>query len=135
MDGKKLLHHLAYLIFFILVVDFLAHKFHWYFSIWYLDMIMHFLGGFWLGLVCVWFLGSKETFKLSIKMASKILLFVLLIAVGWEVFQMLVNDFFAQRSFNFIDTISDILFGLLGGLCAILYILVPLKKERTGIKD
>ena len=132
MDIKKLTKRLIYLIFFILILDFLANKFFWYSSIWYLDIFMHFLGGFWVGLL-FFYLFSFE--KHSLGVIFRALFFVFLIGVGWEVYEAFVNNAVAQNPFNFFDTASDIFFDLLGGFCAILYILVPFKNQRTGIKD
>ncbi len=119
IDRKKLLKTLAYLIFIIFILHFLANKFYWYYSIWYFDMIMHFLGGFWLGLGVFYVFPPKEN---SINFIFKILLLVLLVGVGWEVYEVLVNDVIARNPFNFLDTLSDIFFDLSGGLCAILYL-------------
>ena len=120
MERKKLITILAFLIFFILVVNFFAHKFHWYFSVWYLDMIMHFLSGFWIGLASIYIFPLKNS---SFDSVFKILLFVFFIGIGWEVFEIFVNDIIAQNSFDFLDTLSDILFDLAGGTFAILYFL------------
>jgi len=117
MDRKKLTKRLIYLIFFILVINFLANKFYWYYSVWYLDMIMHFLGGFWLGLLFLYFSSIQK----DLNSIVRILLFVLFIGIGWEIYEVLVNDIFARNPFNFLDTISDIFFDLSGGACAILY--------------
>ena len=57
----------------------------------------------------------------SFSSISKILLAVFIIGIGWEVFEMLVNDVIARNPFNLLDTISDILFDLSGGAAAILY--------------
>lgn len=118
MDRKDLLKRLAYLVFFIFLVNFFANKFYWYYSIWYFDMIMHFLGGFWLGLVYLYFFSPRGSFSKSILQAS---LFVLLLGLGWEVFEFLVNNYIAQNPFDIIDTTSDIFFDLAGGVLAILY--------------
>ena len=140
MDRKKLIKLLTYLIFFILVINFFANKFYWYSSIWYFDMIMHFLGGFWIGLAFMWF--SNQSFRLSplspesspeskaltFKLVFKILIFVLFIGISWEVYEILVNDILAKNSFNFLDTLSDIFFDLSGGLCAMLYLWKKLPK-------
>lgn len=122
MERKKLLKHLLYLVLFIFVVNFIANKFYWYYSVWYLDMIMHFLGGFWLGLVSLYFFSSKILPSYSFLLFLKILLFVLLVGLGWEVFELLFNNIVAQNPFNILDTSSDLFFDLSGGLCAILYI-------------
>ena len=132
MDRKKLFKRLAYLIFFVLAANFFANKFYWYFSVWYLDMIMHFLGGFWVGLASIYLFPPQN---LSFRSVLTILFLVLLVGVGWEVFEFLVNGVIAQNPFDILDTASDIFFDLLGGLCAILYLLVPLKNQRTSNEE
>ena len=122
MERKKLLKHLLYLILFIFVANFAANKFYWYFSIWYFDIIMHFLGGFWIGLAYFYFFSPKILPLEFPQPVFKILAFILLVGVGWEVFELLFNNIIAQNSFNILDTSSDIFFDLSGGLCAILYI-------------
>ena len=118
MDRKKFIKPLIYLIFFILVINFLGNKFYWYSSVWYFDMIMHFLGGFWVGLAYFYIFSPQS---ISLKLIFKILLAVLFIGIGWEVYEILVNDILAQNPFDFLDTLSDIFFDLFGGLCVILY--------------
>ena len=56
------------------------------------------------------------------------------LGAGWEVFEIIFNNIIAGNSFDLPDTLSDIFFDLSGGLCAILYILVPLENQRTGGK-
>src|SRR3989338_592396 len=96
MDSEKLLQRLVYLIFLIFLVNFVANKFHWYYSIWYFDMIMHFLGGAWLGLVSLWFFSrtsTSESFRLSPELVLKILLFVFFAGLGWEIFEFYFYNF------------------------------------------
>ncbi|MCE9585510.1 hypothetical protein K8Q94_02735 [Candidatus Nomurabacteria bacterium] len=130
MDRKKLLIRITSLIFFIFILNFLANKLYWYSSIWYFDMIMHFLGGFWLSLALIWVFKVKE---ISLKIVTRLLLGVLLIGVGWEVFEVLVNNLLAQNPFYALDTFSDICFDLAGGSTAILYVIkrviIVFKKE------
>lgn len=126
---KKIFKTLAFLIVLIFLVNFVATKLYWYNSIWYFDMIMHFLGGFWLGLVTIWFLaGTRESFRLSLepkalsgKLIFKIIFSVLLIGLFWEIFEIVVNNIFAQIPFSILDTLSDIFFDLTGGACSIFY--------------
>ena len=117
MDRKKLTQRLLYLIIFILVINFLASKLYWYSSVWYIDMIVHFLGGFWVGLLFLYFFSARG----DVHSLIRLLFFVLLIGIGWEVYEVLVNDVFAQIPFNFLDTASDILFDLAGGALAMFY--------------
>jgi hypothetical protein len=118
MDRKNLLMRLTLLILFIFGVNFLANKFHWYYSVWYFDIIMHFLGGFWVGLLYFYFFHPK---KLNLQLIFSVLLLVLVVGVGWEVFEALVDKVVTQNPLNVIDTTSDIFFDLLGGTIATLY--------------
>lgn len=118
MDRKKLVKPLVYLIFFIFIMNLLANKFYWYASISYFDMIMHFLGGFWVGLCYFYFFQVKSIFISNI---LKLLAFVFCIGLGWEVYEILVNKAVAQNSLDYLDIGSDIFFDLLGGAVAAIY--------------
>lgn len=118
MDRKRLLKTLSYLIFFIFLVNFIAVKLYWYSAIWYFDMIMHFIGGFWVGLCFFYIFPGKN----SISGILRAILFVLLVGIGWEVFEAIVNSLTVRDSFDYSDTFSDLFFDISGGLCAILYI-------------
>ena len=93
---------------------------------------MHFLGGFWVGLAFLYLFPPKDSPLDAIFIT---LLLVLTVGVLWEVFEILINEIIAQNPFNVLDTASDIFFDLSGGLCAILYLLVPLENQRTGSKE
>ena len=130
MDSKKLLTRITLLIFFIFLLNYLATEFHWYSSIWYFDIPMHFLGGFWLGLVAIYLFSLKD---FSFKSILKIFFIVLLVGAGWEVFEILIDKFITQNSFNFLDTASDIFFDFAGGLFAIFYFfksIMPVKENE-----
>ncbi|MFA6585833.1 MAG: hypothetical protein WCS86_01595 [Candidatus Paceibacterota bacterium] len=128
MDYKKLAVRLFLLILLIFLVNYSAMQFHWYSSIWYLDMPMHFFGGFWIGLAFIWLFKIKE---ISFRLILKIISVVLLVGVLWEFFEIVVNNYIILDSFNTLDTLSDIFFDLAGGIFAILYFLkkVSLIKE------
>jgi len=128
MESKKFLIRLLLLIFFIFLLDYLAMQFYWYSSIWYLDMLIHFLGGLWLGLALVWLFRIKE---ISFKSIFYLILGVLLIGVLWEIFEIIIDETITGNSFNILDTISDILFDLAGGSLALLYFL----KKTMPIKE
>ena len=93
-------------------------EFFWYSSIWYFDMPMHFLGGLWLGLASIYLFSLKD---ISAKSILRIFLIVLFIGIGWEIFEIFIDKFITQNSSDFVDTMSDLFFDVLGGLFAILY--------------
>jgi hypothetical protein len=116
MDRKNILKRLVFLILFIFILNFAATNLYWYSSLAYLDMIMHFLGGFWVALA------GFYVFSPKINSIFNLLFFVLLVGLGWEFYEILVNDVIAQNPFDYGDSLSDIFFDLFGGLCAILYL-------------
>ncbi len=118
MNKEKLLKRMTFMVFFIFIVNFLAMKFYWYSSLWWFDMPMHFLGGFFLGMLGIYILSLKD---FNFSEFLKIFLFVLVIGIGWEVFEVLVNQI-SHNPFYILDTISDIFFDVSGGLSAILYL-------------
>jgi hypothetical protein len=130
MNSQKLLIRSAILIFLIFLLNYLAMEFHWYSSMWYFDMIMHFLGGFWLGLLSIYLFLLEDS---SFKSILKIFFIVLLVGIGWEIFEILINQLMVQDPFNTLDTMSDIFFDLAGGLFAIFYFLrkIMFIKENT----
>jgi hypothetical protein len=137
MDRKRLFKILAYLIFLLFLLNYVASKFYWYFSIWWVDMPMHFLGGLCAGFAIIWLLSLKKLpFELPLSLQVvwnfifKIFLSVLFIGVLWEFFEILFNNIIAQNSFNIFDTVSDVFFDLTGGTFAILYFL----KRSISIK-
>jgi hypothetical protein len=79
---------------------------------------MHFLGGFWIGLLYFYIFPAENK---SFYLIFKILLFTLFIGIGWEVFEILFNNVIAVNPFDFSDTLSDIFFDLAGGGVSIFY--------------
>lgn len=119
VDRKKLFFRIAFLIFFVFLINALAIKFYWYYSIRWFDMPMHFLGGFWVGLALLWFFNVKYIDKNYI---YKVILGVLFVGLCWEVFEFFVNNlYFARYPFDIVDTIQDIFFDLFGGFLSLIY--------------
>jgi len=94
-----------------------------YFSIWWLDIPMHFFGGAWVALLFFAIFGdvineSKiNTFFGFLKILVLAIAFAVLVGVLWEFF-----EFSASRIFNIylqgdlVDTMTDLLMDLCGGL-------------------
>ena len=132
MSRKKLFRRILYLILFILIINFLANKFYWYSSIWYFDMLMHFLGGFWVGLAYFYLFSTKgKPFDFTQTTYTAIIA-VLLVGLSWEIFEFLVDKTIAQNGFNFLDTTSDLLFDLAGGGTAVFYFFKRIMLSREN---
>lgn len=121
---KNLILQACILVLGIAVVNQLANFFYWYSTIWWFDMPMHFLGGFFVGLLMVylyWFSplhkesGLQKTFS---RYTVYILLGVISIGLMWEVFEFVVDMYTTHNGLNVLDTLSDLCFDLAGGSTA-----------------
>jgi hypothetical protein len=127
MDRKKFLIKIVILMFLIFIADRVGTMFYWYYTIWWFDMLMHFLGGVWVGLFFLYVFYNKNKF---LEQFLIILSCVLLIGVFYELFEVYVHNYIARDPFNILDTTSDIFFDLAGGVFALLYFLK--KNRQTG---
>jgi len=130
MAYRKHLLPIVLLMFFMFFTHKGAEKFYWYNSVSYFDMIMHFLGGLWLGLFFTYVYSIN---KINLGQITIILSSVLLIGLSWEVFEFIVNNVIAKTPFDLLDTISDIFWDLMGGFISILYFLkkvMPVSKNN-----
>jgi hypothetical protein len=118
MDKNRLLKLLIFWMFFIFILDSIGQKFYWYTSIWWFDMLTHFLSGFWVSLFFIYIFQSKEPI---LPLFIKIITCVLLIGILWEFFEVYSHNYIGQDPFNALDTVSDVFFDLAGGTFALLY--------------
>ena len=112
----------------ILLFHFIATFNYWYWAYLWLDMPMHFLGGFWVAMAFVYLIFNyqfpipseflKQNF-LSFLIIT--LSFVALIGVLWEFYEFLSDFFLSSKNYTQIfqqgaaDTMGDLFFDLLGG--------------------
>ena len=128
MEHKKLLQRISILIFFIFFLNLLANKFYWYVSIPSFDIFMHTLGGFWLALAVIFVFKIKE---FSIANAKKIIIWVLIVGLLWEVFEFGVSEIILKNPLNTkVDTITDLICDTVGGMLGILYVFKNSFKDK-----
>jgi hypothetical protein len=127
---KQILYILATLIIFVAILNYIAMKAMWYYIFWYFDMPMHFLGGVVLTLLVSYVLYNRIT-KEDIVPVLHILLAVLIIGVGWEVFEYVFNNVIAGQIWNMLDTLSDICFDMAGGVMGLFIIKDSLKPIKA----
>jgi hypothetical protein len=107
---------LSIFVFTIFLLNLAGSFFDWYVLLPWYDNLMHFLGGAWLGLLVSWIFFHKIG-RGVVKIVT-VMLFVLLGTLLWESLEYIVQ--FVTKSPGSLatplDSISDIIFGLLGGL-------------------
>lgn len=118
---KNILSLLASSIIFLCVVNFLAMKGLWYYLFWYFDMPMHFLGGVVVLFLLIYVFYDKIKTQTNLPVIS-LLIGVLVIGIGWEVFEYILLNLYAGQPFSLLDSLSDLFFDTAGGIFGILYI-------------
>jgi uncharacterized membrane protein len=94
----------------------MEEAYYWTIS-WY-DIMMHFLGGFWLALSILWI---NETKTLPFRMSlANVLFFVLVISALWELYELYFDMTFTSDPEYSFDTSLDFVMDTLGGLVAFL---------------
>jgi len=138
MFEKRLPYPLVLLISAILIVNFLAVYFSWYWRVPWLDMAMHFSGGFWAAGILVWVFSYWSGPFINIfrrkefRNIGVVLIGVIVIGLLWEVYEYTADYFAGRTDYDIIDTISDLMLDLMGGTIAGFYFL---KKENSKQED
>lgn len=94
-----------------------ALYFHWYWSVWWLDMVMHFFAGLWVGGVTI-MLFARESSKWSALLYA--VTATLFVGMLWEVYEQITGMTFAAHGAT-LDMISDLTMDAVGGIAAFLH--------------
>lgn len=93
-----------------------------YWDIVWFDILMHFLGGFWVALLGLWILAfftRTDTFTLRAIIVT-VLTFTIVIGIMWEVFEASAGISFVGTD-QWGDLVTDLIADVLGGIAAGLY--------------
>lgn len=120
--NKNLFIFLFALIILIAGLNEIALNFFLYWRVWWFDIMMHFLGGLWIGLTTLWIYLSSGYIK-NINKEKFFILFlsisaVLIIGIGWEVFEYLIDAHIGMKQGYWSDTIQDLVMDTLGAIIA-----------------
>ncbi len=121
----------------ILVFHAIATVNFWYWQYLWLDIPMHFFGGFWTAMFFLWFSSKyfSNFFPKKLEEIILILSFVALIGVFWEFYEFFSDILFSSKGYFGImqlgaaDTIKDLFFDLFGGSVFLLIYQLIFKKK------
>lgn len=106
----------------IALFQFLANEYYLYWEWWWADILMHFLGGFFIAGSVLWFI----RFEVPVGLRARVPVFVttfaltLLVGIAWEVFEYLTDS---ASAINYtLDTTLDLAMDVVGILAA--YVLI-----------
>lgn len=125
---KETFLKLTAILYVIAVLNFTANYFHLYFILWWFDILMHFLGGFWLGGMALWlyFWNNRVNVKFSALSQSRKIFFyfaaVMAVSLVWELFEFSLDTFIVSRANDIMDTLTDLFMDFLGAAGIIFYV-------------
>jgi len=136
MQKKSFSIILFVFIYLIFILDIIANQYFLYWHFWWFDIVMHFLGGFWIALLAyyIFFLSGYFT-KISKRFSvfTLSLATVLVVCVLWEVFEYIMKVSIYQPDY-ILDIYLDLLMDTLGWLIAYFFLLKFHRKEFTFAK-
>jgi hypothetical protein len=127
ISKRKLIKEALILVLMIGVINVVASYFHWYWSIWWFDMPVHFMGGVFVAMLTIYILYKRIGVSMASKQNLKVLLIILagtfVFGFLWEIFEFFVQGGLNGNLANVTDSVSDMCFDLAGGIFAsIMYI-------------
>ncbi len=104
------------------VLNYVALSLHLYWTLWWLDNVAHFLGGFSLGFFALYIFHESGLFGDSLSFSRVIFLsfiFVMILSGAWEIFEY-VNGITQSTEKYSLDVVHDLLSDTLGVILALL---------------
>lgn len=102
----------------IAVLHWVANLYHLYFEWWWADILMHFLGGLFLGVGILWWIRFEVPLRMRARVPLLMAAFVFVLSVGgaWEVFERVFGAYNATH--YVLDTALDLVVDGVGALAA-----------------
>lgn len=94
------------------VENFLYWRFWWY------DIMMHFLGGVVIGGIAIWMLLRFRPDSSRRVVVVNVLTSILLVGIGWEIFEYIIDPTYAEQANIVFDTGLDLVMDTIGAFVA-----------------
>lgn len=103
----------------------------YYWDYWWFDILMHLLGGLWVGLFIFWF---DEWIKLPFKInLINFLALILAVGIAWELWELMFGITLVRGDKYVFDTILDIIMDITGGV--VTYFLKNNNKNNEQVRN
>jgi Cu/Ag efflux pump CusA len=124
-NKQILLRHVFLLILFLFLLNSAAMRFSWYWTIWWFDIPMHFLGGAFAVLLLNYLYLYTSLPNVLGKIASQAIFVVfglVFISLGWEIFEFAIDRVGDIGPITLADSAKDLFFDFTGGAAAYFYL-------------
>ncbi len=123
---KKLLWYSLLSALIVAVLHFISIQFYFYWTIWWIDNVMHFLGGLTIGFVTFLFFRLRYSLGLNANLKSLFIIVipaVIIVGIGWEVFELFSGTTFPSDGESYWqDTTYDLIDDTLGAIVATFFV-------------
>lgn len=112
-------------------LNFVAIKLELYWTVWWIDMVVHFFGGLTVGLATLWLSSRFFDFRKwsTLRLSTTAILGAITIGVLWELYELYFGITSLSDGIHYVtDTSSDILMDTIGGIVGFFYVNNLLKK-------
>lgn len=120
IEKRKNILLLALLViaFVVLTLDRIAQDNYLYWAYWWYDIMMHFLGGFLVAGIALWFLArfSDESMRTARRALYVAIITAIIIGIGWEIFEYFSGALLQQNGSIVGDTALDLVMDVVGAL-------------------
>ena len=108
----------SYLLILFCISKFLFIPTNLYYELWWLDIPMHIMGGFGVAFL----VGSILSYK-GIKVSyTKLFITYIIVSIAWEIYEYIYNTSFGRDWSGWLDTIKDLVDGIIGMSICYLFI-------------
>lgn len=115
--------------------------FRWNYSLWWYDLLLHFLGGMWVAIAAKKFL-IRPIGQIGRIGPIFLVAFVALVGVTWEIYEFTIDElFFEERALwraqeGNTDTMTDLMMDLVGGAVVSFYLTYrSYRSDRSNQKN
>jgi uncharacterized membrane protein YjdF len=117
----------------VFVLNSIALEHHLYWTYWWYDIMMHFLGGCAVGGMTAWIVLRLKSSLSWRHVAIATFVSIMVIGIGWEVFEYMTGQFIGQEDVV-VDTVMDLVLDTLGALVTA-FMVYAITREHNAIRS
>jgi len=136
MKKKSFSIILVIFIYVIFSLDMLATQYFLYWRFWWFDIMMHFLGGFWISLTAYYlfyFSGYLNRISKKFSVFTLSLTTVIFVGIFWEIFEYVTKVSVAQSNY-LLDTYLDLFMDVFGWLASY-FVLLKINNKNNEVAE
>jgi len=137
MFKKPLFWEMLILLAVVGILNYVAHYYHLYWSVYEFDSIVHFLGGATLSAFFLWLYFFSGFFKPQDRSLKYFFIIAIIgtifIGVSWEIFELFLGEDVLQKTEYPYDTMMDFIMDFLGAITIAFYAFI--KEEKNKINN